>query len=104
LDISQTLWDTTMPLPVSIDSSQTSPPTKLPTNTSVKLFAGRHTLPFRITLPHEVTYSDKVAQELGVSTRERLPPAMNVRGWNTGVKYELVVDIKRVGLLNARRT
>lgn len=96
-EVTQVLWDSSMPLPIATDTPQGS------AGTGSRLTVGRYSWPFTFTLPHEVTFSEKVASEAQVAMRELLPPSFRGRGYHSGINYTLVVDVKRTGMLKTDR-
>lgn len=64
-----------------------------------KMDAGRKEYDFRIILPSEAIVDKALWHDLKVSETVRLPPTLSSKAWNWAFYYEIVVEVKRSGLL-----
>lgn len=62
---------------------------------------GRYTFPYSITLPKTINFGNKQQlKQLRLSGDENLPPSFSGRSFCASINYELIVDVKRRGILN----
>jgi hypothetical protein len=62
---------------------------------------GMYNWSFSISLPAEVTISDKVARDLQLRKVEHLPPNVQSTGWDSAITYRLSLSVKRHGLFRS---
>ena len=66
---------------------------------------GLYSFPFSLSIPKKVNVTNKHdLKELRVTADDSLPPSLSGRAWGASINYELVVDIKRRGILSVRNT
>lgn len=63
--------------------------------------SGRYSFSFTMSLPKKVNFNNKQhMKDLRLSGDEDLPPSLSGRSLGASINYELVVDVKRRGILN----
>lgn len=92
LELSEVLWDSSMGDPRSPGQGQGQFTDKL---------SGRYSFTFTMSLPKKVNFNNKQhMKDLRLSGDEDLPPSLSGRSLGASINYELVVDVKRRGILN----
>lgn len=64
-----------------------------------KMAPGKKEFDFRINLPSEVEVNKSQWHDLKINKSIRLPPTLSSKAWSWAFYYEIVVDLKRSGLL-----
>ncbi|KLO17426.1 hypothetical protein SCHPADRAFT_994414 [Schizopora paradoxa] len=60
---------------------------------------GRHVWQFSFSMPHEFEVRKLVARENKLQSTELIPPTMDGRAGNSSIDYQIIVDVKRRGIL-----